>query len=373
MTTPATSRRVALVSVGIGRVQRGFERMFTDLFNVLQDRIDVTLFKSAGSCGPRERIPRLLRPATTLARRLPFGDHAGGPRYKADCLAYGLSLLPYLLRERFDIVHCVDPPLADVLQHLRRISGLRSRLLFTEGCRVPPEYYPRVAHVHHVGEFAFRQAVQKGIAESHMTLIPIGVHTGRFTNTAGRSELRKKHKIAESTFVILAVSNLERVFKRVDYIIEEVSRLNGDILLWIDGHPDDPTIPKLAAERLGDRCRITYLPTSQVPELYQVADLMVHANLDEAFGIAVAEALCSGLTVLAHDCPHFEWLIQDRESLVDMSRPESLAARLRDLPARRSEISARAKQRAAAACGRFDWRAIAPAYVDMYDRVGAAP
>ena len=162
-----------------------------------------------------------------------------------------MSLLPYLLRERFDIVHCVDPPLADVLQYLRQIGGCAPgcSLQRDAGCH---QYYPRVAHVHHVGEFAFRQAVAKGIAESHMTLIPIGVHTDRFTNTASRSELRKKHNIAESTFVILAVSNLERIFKRVDYIIDEVSRLNGDVLLWIDGHPDDPSIPAFAAELLGD-------------------------------------------------------------------------------------------------------------------------
>ena len=79
MTRHYHDTKVALVSVGIGRVQRGFERMFTDLFNVLQGRVDVTLFKSGGSCGPNERIPRLLRRATAFARALPFGSHAGGP------------------------------------------------------------------------------------------------------------------------------------------------------------------------------------------------------------------------------------------------------------------------------------------------------
>jgi glycosyltransferase involved in cell wall biosynthesis len=362
---------VALVSVGIGRRQRGFERMFTDLFEVLQEQIDVVLFKSGGSCGPRERIPRGLGPATALARRLPLGNHSGGRGYRAECLAYGLSLLPELLRHGFDVIHCADPPLARVLQHLTRACGLRSRLLFTEGCRMPPRYYPRVAHVHHVGEVAMHEAVSAGVPLSQMTLIPVGVHTQRFASAGDRQQLRRKHGIADTTFVMVVVSNLERVFKRVDYIIEEVSRLGGDVLLWIDGHPDDPSVADLARQRLGGRCRITYVPSSDVPDLYAVADVMIHGSVDEAFGLAVVEALCSGLTVLAHDCRHFEWLIGDRDDLVDMSQPGRLAVRLGELIGRRDLVGRHGKRRAAAACSRFDWRALAPAYIDMYQHVAA--
>ena len=369
--TAGPGPRVALAAVGIGRVRRGFERMFTDLFGVLREHLDVTLFKSGGRRDAGEVVPRLLRPATAIARAMPFGDHAGGPTYKADCLAFGLSMVPELLRDRFDVIHCVDPPLADVLQHLQRVCRFRARLLFTEGCRVPPRYYPRVAHVHHVGQFALQQAVGAGIPESHMTLIPIGLHTRHFLDCVGREALRRKHGISDSTFVIVAVSNVERTFKRVDYIIEEVSRLEGDVLLWIDGFPRDPTLPELARQRLGPRCRMTYVPSGDVPELYHVADVMVHASLDEAFGIAVAEALCAGVPVLAHDSPHFKWLIQDQDCLIDMSTPGSLAARLGELPAQRDDLARRAQARAAAARRRFEWRSLALGYVEMYRKVAA--
>jgi glycosyltransferase involved in cell wall biosynthesis len=205
-----------------------------------------------------------------------------------------------------------------------------------------------------------------------MTVIPVGVDTRRFTTTVDRHALRQKHGIADSTFVMLVISNVERVFKRVDYIIEEVSRLEGDILLWIDGHPEDPTLPELARQKLGSRCRITYVASNVIPELYQTADVMIHASVNEAFGLAVVEALCSGLTVLAHDCPHFEWLIGHDDSLVDMSRPGTLEARLKRLPAERDEISRRAKQCAADVCRRFDWHTLVPAYVQMYQTVAAS-
>ena len=96
--------KVALVSIGVGRLQRGFERMFTELFAVLKDDFDVTLFKSGGTRSSREKVPPFLGVNTAIARALPLGGHAGGAKYKADCLAFGSSLLPELLRERFDVI-----------------------------------------------------------------------------------------------------------------------------------------------------------------------------------------------------------------------------------------------------------------------------
>jgi len=204
-----------------------------------------------------------------------------------------------------------------------------------------------------------------------MTMIPTGIHTRQFADSMGRRELRRKHAIADSTFVILAVSNVERVFKRVDYIIEEVSRLEGDFLLWIDGHPEDPTLPELAAQKLGPKCRITYVPSSDVPELYHLAAVMAHASVDEGFGRAVVEALCAGLMVLVHDCPHFKWLVQDNNCLVDMNVPGNLTARLRELFALRNDLCKGSHQRAATASQRFDWNSVAPSYAEMYRKVAA--
>ncbi len=362
--------RVALVSIGVGRVQRGFERYFTDLHRVLRDRMDVTLFKSAGECEGDERVPGMLRPATGVMRRLPVGSS----EYARDSAAYALCLTPELLwGARYDIVHCIDPPLARVLQHLRPLGRLRPRLLFTEGVGMPLEYYPRAEHIHHVAPGSFETARAAGWAESRMSLIPCGLHTDRFTAQADRRGLRRRHGVPENAFVVLAVSAVKKVHKRVDHIIEEVSRLGDDVFLWIDGNPEDSDLPKLARERLGERCRITHVPSDQVPELYRLADVLTHASLSESFGLAIVEALCSDLPVLVHDSPHFEWLVGDRDSLLDMGRPGGLAERLHEFRERRGERSAAR----AAALGnrtreRFDWRSIAQDYTAMYECVASS-
>jgi glycosyltransferase involved in cell wall biosynthesis len=98
-----------------------------------------------------------------------------------------------------------------------------------------------------------------------------------------------------------------------------------------------------------------------------MADVLVHASLSEAFGLAVVEALCSELMVLVHDSPHFEWLVRDRNCLIDMRETGGLTRRLRKLAGTTRDAGAsQARIRALTAKQRFDWRVVAPAYADMY-------
>jgi glycosyltransferase involved in cell wall biosynthesis len=358
--------RLALVSVGIGRVQRGFERYFRDLFGVLQGRLDVTLFKSAGARTATERVPPLLRPATALARRLPAGRLLGREEYKRDCVAFAACMLPILLRERYEVVHVIDPPLAHVLSRLRRGFRLPSRLLFTEGARMPPSLYPSVDHVHHVARAAWSEAQAAGVPAERLSMIPCGLDTSRFSAARDRAVLRSRHQVPAKAFVVLVVSAVKREHKRVDHVIEEVALAGPDVLLWIDGHREDPEVERLASDRLGDRCRITHVPSDQVPELYRLADVLVHAALEEAFGLAVVEAMCSGLRVLVHDSPHFEWLVGSSGALTDMKTPGALATRLRAM------VAVPARQPAGDETGprdRFDWQVLAHQYVEMYEKV----
>jgi glycosyltransferase involved in cell wall biosynthesis len=204
-----------------------------------------------------------------------------------------------------------------------------------------------------------------------MTLIPCGIHTGRFTPAQSRQAIRERHSVHQSAFVILVVTAKKRAHKRVDYILEEVSRLEGNVLLWIDGNPEDPTVEDLARARLGERCRLSYLPSERACELYQMADVFVHASLEESFGLAIVEALSSGLPVLVHDSPHFEWLLNGRECLLDMSVPGALSKRLREMLQFKDQIVARSAARAADIRRRFDWSSLASDYIEMYRNVAA--
>jgi glycosyltransferase involved in cell wall biosynthesis len=363
--------RVALVSIGIGRVQRGFERYFTDLYHLLRDDLDVTLFKSRGQRTKQEKVPPLLWPTTHLMRRLPMGQLAGSAEYNRDSIAYALTMLPQLRQGKFDVVHLIDPPMAYAVPKLRRLLPKRTALLFTEGCNMPVSMYPNVDHLHYVAQHARELALNEGIDPARTTLVPCGLHTNMFQSTRSRQELRQQHGIPDSTFVVLMVCAVRRLHKRVDHVLKEVAQLPGDVLFWIDGNPENDALISEIRQTMGDRCRITHVPSEQVPELYGLADVLVQASLDESFGLAIVEAMAAGTRVLVHDAPHFRWLVDDETLLVDMTAEGALREALAAVQKSGQEDKATIQARSNNIKARFDWANVKQDYISMYQHVAA--
>ncbi|MCB2041901.1 MAG: glycosyltransferase, partial [Rhodoferax sp.] len=113
--------------------------------------------------------------------------------------------------------------------------------------------------------------------------------------------------------------------------------------------------------------RYTEVDSGRIGELYGAADLLVSAALDESFGMAVVEAMSTGLPVLVHDNPHFRALLGDAVHRVDMAVPGALAAALQRLLSS-SPVTPPA-QDARAAVARFGWPVLRNAYLDLYRHV----
>jgi len=371
----ATQRplRVAIACPGVGLVQRGYERMFRDLFDLMQGEVDATLFKGGGATGEREKIPVFLPRNGLVVRALPVHRLVGRAPMHTEGLTFGLGLLPHLRGGRFDIVHCIDPPVARTLYAARRKLGLGFRLLFTHGCSMPPEIYPPADHIQETAKVTRDEAIAAGIPAAGLTLLPPGFHPARFETPLTREAIRRKHGVSNETFVILSIAALNRSHKRTHYLVDEAARLEGDVLLWLDGSLDhgDPGLVDYARARLGDRCKVTHVPSSEVGELHRMADVMAHAALFEAFGLSIVEAAAMGLPVIVHDAPHFRWLLPNPLAWTDMSRPGALAARLAFL---REHREALAEVRCAGPTrARFAWDNLREGYRDLYEHVASLP
>ncbi len=363
--------RVAIACTGVGQVKRGFERYFADLHRVLGDRIDITLFKGGGRSQGRERRIHCISRVGWLHRVLPLHLLMGRTPYHTECLTFVAGFYPRVRLGGFDVVHCIDPPVARLMFWMRRIFGGNFRLLYTEGCAMPPGDYPPADHVHHVAMQAYTDAEAHGYAGKDMTMIPCGIVSERFATPKSRAELRREHGVPEDAFVILSVAAINRTQKRIDHLIDEVARLPGDKhLLWLDGSFDhgDPSLLEYGRARLGARLRFTHVPSDRVGELYALADVMVLASIIESFSLAVAEATIAGTPVLAHDSPHFRWLVRDESMLVDMQQPGALASRLAALR-EHARFPGDTAASSAGARSRFDWQAVAPQYIDLYAKV----
>jgi glycosyltransferase involved in cell wall biosynthesis len=361
-----TGPRIAIACPGVGLVQRGFERLFRDLFDEMRDELSMTLFKGGGARRHDEIVLPFLARGGRAIRYMPLHRLIRRTPMHAECLTFALAMLPHLMRGRYDIVHVIDPPLARLLFHLRRALGLRFRLLYTEGTAMPPGDYPPCDRLHQISAATLADAADKGVGLDHMRLVPCGYRPERFVIPLSRSELRARRGIAPDRFVILSVAALNRGHKRTHHLIDEVASMSGDPLLWLDGSLDhgDPDLPDYARARLGDRVRVTHVPSDQVGELFALADVMPHAATFEAFGLAIVEAAAAGLPVVTHDAPHFRWLLPNPDCWIDMTAPGALTALLERMAVDPAERARRVMQDHARTA--YGWAALRPAYADLY-------
>ena len=359
--------KVALACPTVGQTRRGYERFMTELFGLIRTEVDATLFKGGGEPRPGEVVVKHVKRTGAIARmsrgRLRYA------RYRLEFASFAAALWPHLRRGRFDVVHVIDPPLARPLAAMRRTLRPPYRLVFTDGGPAPFDASPYADLVHYVTPAAQQEALARGAPAGRASVLPVGVDTAGMAQPRDRDGLRREHGVGAGTFVILAVTTLNRHHKRVDFLIEEVARIPGDILLWVDAsaHPDgDASLLALAKERLGPRFRHTHVASERVADLYRLADVMVSTSLHETFGMAVVEAMCAGLPVVAHDSPHFRWLVERRGHLLDMRQPGALAARLERLRDHRDELAGVADGQGAVR--RFGWEAQKQGYLDLYRR-----
>lgn len=360
--------RVALLCSGVGRVQRGFERLFRDVYELLGEDLDVTLFKGAGPRSGGERAVLNASRDGWFSKVLPVHRLFGRSPYFTECWTYTLAVFPRLLRGRFDVVHCIDLPVGRLLGRLCRLLPASFKLLYTQGAVMDPKFYPPAHHIHQVAPGLMQDALDGGIDPARMSLVPCGIHASKFISPLGREEARRRRGVDPGAFVILSVNALNRVHKRVDWVVDELGALEGDFLYWCDGRVEDPTLLPYARERLGARFRHSTVPSEDVAELYRLADVLVLGSLEESFGLVVAEAMSAGLPVVVHDDAHFRWLVPPDRCRVDMRKPGALKGAVEELRRDPGERRRLGESLAEEAIRRFDWGNLKAGYLALYER-----
>ena len=368
-----TSPRIAIVSPGIGRVQRGFERMFGDLFRLMRDDFDMTLLKGGGPREPDQLVPPFIHRNSPIMSALPVHKLFGRTPYHSECMLFALGMLPRLRDGGFDIVHTIDPPLTRLLYKIRARLGLRFTLLYTEATGMAPSDYPPADHTQFINPLGVDQALAYGYRPETMTLVPCGIYPERFQTPLDKAALRRAYGIPADKFVILSVAAINRNQKRTDYLIDEVAALDGNWLLMLDGSLDhgDPDLIGYATRKLGDRVRISHVATEKVGELYHLADVMTHVSMFESFGVAIVEAASTGMPVITHDGPHFRWLLANPASWIDASQPGALTVRLG--VAMRDPATLAAMRMPPGERDRFSWHRLKPDYAALYRHAAALP
>lgn len=153
-----------------------------------------------------------------------------------------------------------------------------------------------------------------GVPAARVHVVPNGIEAVRFRFDEGvRRSTRARTGLPERAFVVGGVGRLVPG-KRFDVLVRAVAALPGAHLLLAGDGPQRAALRRLAAE-LGAQGRIHLLGerdplgdsadgrTPGIPALLAAMDVFVSPSREEAFGLAVVEALAAGLPVLHVTCP----------------------------------------------------------------------
>ena len=181
-------------------------------------------------------------------------------------------------------------------------------------------------------------------------VIPNGVDLDKFKKGVKPIELNLPKPI------ILCSAAFWTFMKRQDLLIKAVAKTNASLLLAGSGE-DKQNLEEMGEKYLGDRFKIMSFPHHQMPSVYAAVDLFSFPTSEwESFGIVLAEAMASGLGIVATKDPYRKEIVADAGILVDPTDTKAYADALKK--ALKMKWETRARKQAE----KFSWEIIAKSY-----------
>jgi glycosyltransferase involved in cell wall biosynthesis len=294
-------------------VARGFETHISQLSqflkneSLLQKKVEVygggygnSSFKSVWCIRRNSRLARLLSSNPTI-------------RYRLEQHSFFFFMIPNLLWHRPEVIYLAEYQLYCHLYRFRNFFGLNYGLIhYTGGMALPAMFDPSKDRVHHVSPLMLKRAEMMTIPIKCQFLIP---HFFSPQFTYNPNIINAVRKMAGSKRITLTVAAVNRSFKRVDVVVEQLGNFAEMFFPVIIGEFSEETkaIRIRLQELFGDNFLLLEVNShSEMGSYYAAADYFVHAGDRESFGLVFLEALWHGLPIVAHRDEVTEFVLHDK-------------------------------------------------------------
>ncbi len=134
-------------------------------------------------------------------------------------------------------------------------------------------------------------AMKRAGSTTRVVYLPNPINQDAFTK-ARRANIELKHPL------VISVGALSR-YKNHDLTIMAVAKTKASLLIVGKGE-EEAGLRSLAGKLMRGRCKIMAVTPREMPGLYQAADsFCLMSDVQESFGVVYAEAMASGLPVVA--------------------------------------------------------------------------
>lgn len=200
------------------------------------------------------------------------------------------------------------------------------------------------------------------------TIIPFGVDTQEFAPSRRSDRLRRELGLGPEHFMLLAVQRLAQV-KRVDVLIramDEIRKQHPAAVLVVVGQGEEQARLRALTAELGlhDHVRFAgYVQSTSLAAFFASADVFVFHSMFETFGIVFAQAMASGLPIVAADTSCVPHVVTPENGILfppgDLLAFTNAVLQLVHKPELRQNIGRLNRAKAQAT---FDWDFIAASY-----------
>lgn len=364
--------KIALLCSGLGNVYRGHEVFASDLFALLGDAIDITLFKGGGEPAAKQLvIGNIPRNADCLKhihvavspKWVESVKESERGRIEGETFAY--AALKPLLEGDFDVIHCLEREVCDILFDQRHLFQKTPKILFSNGGAIPARDLPQCDFVQEHTDLNLAYS-----ARGKSFMIPHGVDLQRFRSDIA-SDFRAQHGIPADAFVVISVGAVSYGHKRMDYVVREVAAVKDAYLLVLGQEtPDTPEIKALAQRLMGDRAVFTKLPHSELPKAYAAANVFALGSVFETFGIVYVEAMAMGLPVICSNHKNQRAIVKEG-IFIDVKEAGALTNALRDTS--RESFAALGQRGKEIVAAHYDLKVLKRQYLARYQAIAEAP
>ncbi|MBA4155805.1 MAG: TetR family transcriptional regulator [Methylomonas sp.] len=241
-------------------------------------------------------------------------------------------------------------------------------------------FLPRLDAIIAVSQATAQAAIDKGIINSKITIIPNAVSSPEIKFDQSLLTKLKSDFKAENQFVLLTIGRLVKR-KGVNWFIQNVMpKIKDQYIYWVAGDGPERMAIEKTIEQYNLQNNVVYfglVSEEMKAALYASADCFVQPNIQvmgdmEGFGLAVLEANSYGLPVLAAKLEGLIDAITDNQNgwFFESENANSFVQKLQELKVSQVDMKAAGEQAKAFSELHFSWDKIADQYIAAFKKHG---